>query len=99
MEELEKVLKDEGFSEALEEVDRLRKTLERTKERDFERSLPYIRMAIHREIASRVGGLAARIRATLPEDPQVQKALELLHDPERYASLISGEHETVEVKR
>jgi len=99
VEELEKVLKDEGFSEALKEVDRLREALERTKERDFERSLPYIRMAIHREIASRVGGLAARIRAMLPEDPQVQEALELLHDIERYASLISGEHKAVEVKR
>ena len=99
VEELEEELKQEGLSEALEEVARLREMLEKAKKEDFERSLPYIRMAIRREIASRVGGLAARIRATLPDDPQVQKALELLHDPERYASLISGRQKTVEVRR
>ncbi|RKY65465.1 MAG: S41 family peptidase [Candidatus Latescibacterota bacterium] len=97
VEELEKVLEDEGLSDALEEVEHLRKTLEDTEKLGFGSSLPYIKMALKREIASKVGGLAAGIKATLRDDPQVKRALELLHDPETYASLISGGH--LEVKR
>lgn len=97
VEELEKVLEEEGLSDALEEVEHLKETLKDAEKLGFGTSLPYIKMALKREIASKVGGLAAGIKATLRDDPQVRRALELLHDPETYASLMSGRH--LEVKR
>jgi len=91
VEELEKIVEDGGYDAGLKDLlADLRSALEKEKAHDFEKGRWYIRKALRREIASRLGGIQARIRATFPEDTQLQKAIEILRDPARYAQKMSA---------
>jgi len=91
VEELEKIVEEGGYDAGLKDLlADLRSALENEKAHDFEKGRWYIRKALRREIASRLGGIQARIRATFPEDTQLQKAIEILRDPARYAQKMSA---------
>jgi len=91
VEELENMIEEEGYDANLKILlADLRSALEKGKAHDFEKGRWYIRKALRREIASRLGGIQARIRATFPEDTQLQKAIELLQDPVLYAQKMSA---------
>jgi len=62
-------------------------------ERDFQESLGYVRGAIKREIASRMWGTEARIRASFEIDRQLRRAVALLRDSEEYDRRIHGSDE------
>lgn len=86
MQELEKIVEEEGYGEDVKAaVAVLKSVLKQQKKTDFAQNRDYIRMAIRREMASRMWGSEARLRATFPEDPQLQKAIELLKDPVSYS--------------
>ena len=95
VEELEHIVEEEGYDADLEVLlADLKSALEKEKAHDFERGRWYIRKALRREIASRLGGIQDRIRATFPEDTPLQKAIELLQDPALYAQKMSAAPET-----
>ncbi len=94
IEALEKLVEEEGYDANLKAIlADLRSVLEDEKARDFEKGRPYIQMALRREIASRLGGLDAGLRATFPEDVQLQKAIEILQNPALYAEKMSASPE------
>ena len=83
----------EAVAEIKHRLADLRSALEDEKTHDFEKGRAYIQMALRREIASRLGGLDAGLRATFPEDVQLQKAIEILQNPARYAEKMSASPE------
>ncbi|MCK5120040.1 MAG: hypothetical protein KAQ78_10665, partial [Candidatus Latescibacteria bacterium] len=100
IEVLEKLVEEEGYDAKLKAIlADLRSALEDEKTRDFEKGRAYIQMALRREIASRLGGLDAGLRATFPEDVQLQKAIEILRNPALYAEKMSASPKTQAVVR
>jgi len=94
IEVLEKLVEEEGYDAKIKQLlADLRSALEDEKARDFEKGRAYIQMALRREIASRRGGLDAGLRATFPEDVQLQKAIEILQNPALYAEKMSASPE------
>jgi carboxyl-terminal processing protease len=49
---------------------------------------PYIRTSLRRELALRMKGREAELRAVLEKDPQLEKAIDLLRDTKRYRQLL-----------
>jgi carboxyl-terminal processing protease len=85
IQELEEMVEEEGYGEDVKSaLAALKSALQKQKKTDFNQSRDYTRMALRSHIASRMWGSEARIRATFPEDRQLQKALELLRDPALY---------------
>ena len=100
IEVLEKLVEEEGYDAKLKAIlADLRSALEDEKTHDFEKGRAYIQMALRREIASRLGGLDAGLRATFPEDVQLQKAIEILRNPALYAEKMSASPKTQAVVR
>ncbi|MFH1008726.1 MAG: hypothetical protein V1800_14690, partial [Candidatus Latescibacterota bacterium] len=90
IEALEALVEEEGYDGGIKrQLADLKGALEREKTHASEKGQAYIQMALRRELASRSGGLDAGLRATFPEDLQLQKAIEILQDPARYAENMS----------
>ena len=93
LEQLEEAIEEAQYAEGLlgeMNLEAVRETFEKQEERDFQESLEYIRGAIEREIASRMWGTEARIRAGFKVDRQLKRAIALLQSPEDYARAIRG---------
>jgi len=86
LDSLESIVRQENYGQQVETtLQKLREELWEKKEEDFQRNEDFIRMAIRREVASRLWGQRARIEAGFPEDAQLHQAIEILKDPGRYA--------------
>lgn len=85
IERLRQTAEREGYSQALSQLlDRLEGQIELEKERDFERSLSYIKRGIRSQIAAKLWGNEARMEALLRDDPQLAAAIDILKDLESY---------------
>jgi carboxyl-terminal processing protease len=100
IEALENLVEEEGYDAKIKhQLADLRSALEDEKTRDFEKGRAYIQMALRREVASRLRGLDAGLRATFPEDVQLRKAIEILQSPALYAEKMSASPKTQAVVR
>lgn len=83
---------EKSKSDANKQVKRLvkdlEKKLEKEKHTDFKRSSDYIKKAIKREILAGALGDEVRYHYTLNDDHQVQEAVNLLVDKEKYKKLL-----------
>lgn len=78
---------DTMYAAALTQLEQL---VEKEKEQDFDKSLPYIKRAIKREIVSSIAGeRGVYDEIVLKNDKSVQKALEILNSPKEYTRLIT----------
>lgn len=89
LEELIKVAKQEKYyTEAEGEFEALRKKLAHDKEHDLQTFSPEIKSLLFEEIASRYYYQKGRIVASLEDDAELNKAIEILKNPQMYASVL-----------
>ena len=91
LEALRNLAEEMGWGEAVgESIDRMDRVVEDEIRRGFTSKLdPYIRKALRRELALRLKGRQAQLRASLKKDPQLVEAIDLLVDGERYSQLLA----------
>lgn len=100
MKELEKVIKEEAFwSEAEASFQALSVSLERNKKEDLYKFKDEIKVVLENEIASRYFYSNGRVRAFMKHDPEIQTALQVLHNKERYDSVLEGTCEDCLIKK
>jgi len=92
LEELKETIEDEEktdfYKDALADLETL---IENEKKEDFHESTDYIKKAIKREIISKIAGQRGVYEEIiLKEDKGVQQAIELLHNDERYSSILTS---------
>ncbi len=75
---------------AREDLDRLTETVESSLPDYFQEHESFIRSALRKEIAGLSEGRRGSILAGLQDDTQLQKALDLLHDPVTYHRILAG---------
>jgi len=80
--------KEQYYSTAQDEFDALRKKLGHDKEKDLQTFSPEIKGLLFEEIASRYFYQKGRILASLEDDPELSKAIEVLQHPEQYATVL-----------
>ena len=96
LEVLRNLSEEMGWGEAVREsIDRVGVVVEDEIRRGFTPKLePYIWRALRRELALRLKGRQAQLRASLQKDPQLEEAMNLLLDGERYRQVLArGERE------
>ncbi|MBN2226073.1 MAG: S41 family peptidase [candidate division Zixibacteria bacterium] len=87
--------KDDLFSASMQDLET---QIEKEKETDFEKSLPYIKRAIKRELVSKIAGeRGVYEEVILKSNPAVQKAVELLQNKEEYGKVLETHHTTSQV--
>lgn len=92
LQELRASAKDEKYFNDIEaQINVLEKTIIERKEQDFIKHQEEIELILEDEIASRFYLQKGSIEASLEEDPEVQKAVELLNDQQHYAKLLSSQ--------
>ncbi|MEO1255351.1 MAG: S41 family peptidase, partial [Bacteroidota bacterium] len=84
------IAKEEKKYKALKNhFDNLEKATQHNKEKDLETFNKEIRMLLEQEIAGRYFFEKGIIESTFGKDPDVQAAIEVLNDPEKYQSLLN----------
>ena len=73
----------------LEMIDNIAETLKDRRDEDFDSNIEVIKRILKREIASIKFGYAARTIASKDWDIQLQKAIEILSNPEKYESILA----------
>ena len=85
--EFEEMVKKEKFSQKIKDkLIELKKSLEAGRDEEFLASKEDIRRLIKQEIFAAEGGKEGRVRASLQDDIQLDKAIEVLKDSELYNS-------------
>ncbi len=89
LEELIKTAKQEKYyDQASGEFDALRVKLAHDKEKDLQTFSSEIKLLLYEEIASRYYYQKGRIQASLADDKELEKAVQVLQNPKEYTTLI-----------
>jgi carboxyl-terminal processing protease len=80
--------KEQYYSTAQVEFEALRKKLAHDKVKDLQTFSPEIKGLLFEEIASRYFYQKGRILASLDDDPELNKAIEVLQHPEQYSAIL-----------
>ncbi|RMF63221.1 MAG: S41 family peptidase [Calditrichaeota bacterium] len=87
--EIEDISKKQDFyASASNSIADLRTVIEQEKTREFDKSRDFIAEELQQEISAKLWGTRAEIEASFDKDQAVQKALEVLSDPQRYSQLL-----------
>lgn len=78
-----------NYEDVKEEVAVLRSAVRTEKEEAFREHAPALKRHLEQEILSRFVNESQRIAALLPQDRQVTAAVDLLHEPDRYAGILT----------
>lgn len=93
LKELKKSATSEGSFDAIEEqFEMLQKAMEHNKEEDLITYKDEITQLLKLEIVSRYYFQEGKIRASLYEDPEIKKAIEILEDQDTYESILDGSY-------
>ena len=91
LKDLRDVAKDENYLEALQpEIEKLEAMLKKDKADDLQKFRDEISEMLKAEILARYYYSAGRLEGSLVTDPDVLKAIEILHDRTRYQSILKG---------
>lgn len=63
--------------------------LEQVRDRDFEKERAFIRSSLETELGNSLYGATGRIEASFDHDPQILRAVEVLHDYNEYGKLLA----------
>jgi carboxyl-terminal processing protease len=90
LDELKNIATKERYSKAfLSDVDQMEKMVQEEKERKIQRYKDEMRKYLKAEIEGRINGDKAEIAATLPDDRQLNIAIELLKNQAQYDKLLA----------
>ncbi|MFB6249227.1 MAG: S41 family peptidase [Salinibacter sp.] len=78
------------YAEVEDEVAVLRKAVRAEKQEAFRTHASDLKLHLEREIRARFGSDSLQTAAMLPHDRQVSAAVELLHEPDRYGTVLSS---------
>lgn len=78
----------ESKEEFAEYIEKLEKLTDEEDKREFEKERGEIRERLSLELATVLKGTEGRVKASIDFDPQLQKALEVLSDDDRYSTLL-----------
>ena len=86
LEQIDSVAQEDTISEQTRRIlDELKQQMKKEDEHDFEESKDFIKRQIKREIVQAIWGEKERYRVVdVPNDPTIQKAVELILNPEEY---------------
>lgn len=93
LDDLEKTAKetDSTNTQITADIDRLRATIEKSKENEFAQSTDYIKRSLKRDILTRLYGESEVYQqVVLKTDPYVQKAVSVITSPKEYAGILGG---------
>jgi|GEM_PF-492376 len=90
---LETAEAEDIVDELASELEALQRAIEREKDRMWQESLDSIALELRREFVTKLEGYEAGLLTYMEEDPQFQAALEIVQDPDRYSSILSGADE------
>ncbi|MEM8557977.1 MAG: S41 family peptidase [Bacteroidota bacterium] len=82
-------LETAGYDATDDEVAALQAEIADEKTADFDRHAPRLRERLRREILSRYVGQPAQVVTSLATDPQIEQAVAVLGDAERYAAVLA----------
>ncbi len=89
LDELEKAIKKDKYGDRItNEIDDLRKKLAHDKDKDLVMFQPEIKELLKEEIVSRYYYQTGRAKAMIEDDPQVDSALVVIQDTNRYNSIL-----------
>ena len=98
LKELKETAKSEKYFEAAEsEYEALKAKLIHHKTEDLSNFKSEIKSLIESEIVSRYYYQKGKIEASLANDPEVKKAIDVLSDPILYTSILSGKYKDPEI--
>ena len=90
LDDLIKLSKEEKFNGMVEEtIAELKKEIQHNKEKDLLKFQDEIRAALEEDIVSRYYLSKGLIEASFDDDAQLQEAIQVLNDPERYNQLLA----------
>ncbi len=75
-----------------EKVDELRELVEQNEKQELENSREFIEKTLWLELVSRKKGSTSESNASLTRDQQVQAAIDLINNPDRIESILTGEN-------
>ncbi len=91
LEEMEKVLKEEKYLDAVSQsFQQLKTSIAEAKEMDFERDIDLIKFNLKTEIAAKVWGTPGKYDVEFGWHPEIKKAVEVLSNQKDYFSLLSS---------
>lgn len=92
LKKLKEAVTEEKRSEVIiRQIEELEKLLKAEKQNDFERSQEYIKSEIKENILVKLYGRSAKYEGVwFKSHPQIQKAIQILSDPEQYQRLLSS---------
>jgi carboxyl-terminal processing protease len=91
LKKLEKTSKEEKYYDAIKaEIDNVQQRLKADKQSDVEKYKVEIKELIEDEIASRYYYQKGRVQASFDDDPDIQEAIRVLSDPERYQKILTA---------
>jgi carboxyl-terminal processing protease len=91
LKQLSRIAKEENYYETSRELfEDLKNKIELGKKRDFDLQADFIRSLLKEEIASRYFYQKGRIQSSLENDPDLDKAIEVLKNPSLYGSILKG---------
>ncbi|NQV02501.1 MAG: S41 family peptidase [Bacteroidia bacterium] len=91
LERLKKEAEKENYFDAIqEEYDQLKAYMIEDKQADIKKYEEQIRELLRMEIVSRYYYQKGKVEASLDRDPELAKAIEILHDPATYAAILDG---------
>ncbi|MGM0531652.1 MAG: S41 family peptidase [Bacteroidota bacterium] len=99
LEELTETSKQEKYYDEIKsDLNELEEKLSPDKEKDLERFESSIKQMLEEEIASRYYYQEGKIEASLEEDSQYDKSIEVINDQQLYQSILTGEHKRDNIK-
>jgi carboxyl-terminal processing protease len=91
LKQLSRIAKEENYYEASSDLfEDLRNKIELGKQRDFDLQGDFIRSLLKGEIVSRYYYQKGRIQSSLENDPDLDKAIEVLKNPSLYGSILNS---------
>ena len=91
LEGLREVANQLGWTDVLEEVDRLEAVIQQERGMELTAELKsYIKANLKRELSLRLHGRKAQLRSALSSDCQLKEAIEILGDLDRYSRILRG---------
>jgi carboxyl-terminal processing protease len=91
LEGLEKIADEEGYKiRANSALSELRKIVEEEKKKDFGENIDYIKWYLKAEIAGKLWGTAAKTEAGFDRSPEIQKAVEILSNTDKYYAVLQS---------